>query len=403
MLLKETDLTIAKIQKLSAAESEANPKTDFTNLPDLRNAGKFEVKQYNLELAENGKKSSSVDTHLDKIQVICYQPYPWPNQRVPIIVQSHGLASTPKELELYAHQLASYGYFVVAPQHLGSDVKQLQDMLAGKASEVFRLSEFIERPLNISHLLDRLAEDNLQQFQGRLNPQSVGIMGFSFGSYTGLALAGAEIHFEKLEMACEPISDDPNISLLLQCQALGLPRQTYQFYDPRIKAILCLDSVGSQVFGEQGIGKIKIPVMLVAGSHDLAAPLIFEQIRLFEWLKTSCRYLVLMQGKSHVRDLQHLINSLNLELKISSPKKESSEQVTPFEQYIKALSTAFFDSHLIKNKEALPYLSANYSDFLSEDPFNVWLISQASSELFRENLLADSFSIETTQQSDNSD
>ncbi len=375
LFLKETDITIENIQKLSSTESEVSPRQDFANLPDLRNFGEFKVRQYNLEFKKKREESLGVDPHIGKIEVTCYQPQPWPNKAVPVIVQSHGLASSPKEMEIYARHLASYGYFVVAPRHLGSDVKQLQKMLEGKASEVFQLSEFIQRPLNISYLLDQLEQDNIQKFAGKLNLNSVGIMGFSFGAYTGFALAGAKIHFDKLEMACEPLSEDPNVSLLLQCQALRLPRQVYNFEDKRIQAILSVDSFGSEIFGEFGIEKIKIPVMLVAGSHDLAASLIFEQIRLFQWLSTSDQYFVLMQGKSHVRDLQNLINSVNLELKISPPKKTVSKQVRPFEQYIKALSIAFFDLHLMKNRKAEPYLSANYADFLSEDPYKVWLIS----------------------------
>ncbi|NET40039.1 MAG: dienelactone hydrolase, partial [Cyanothece sp. SIO1E1] len=208
--------------------------------------------------------------------------------------------ASPHSFADYAQHLASYGYVVAIPQHPGSDFGQIQAMLAGGSQEVFKLSEFIDRPLDVTFLLDELERYNRVHFQDKLDLQAVGVMGHSFGGYTALALAGATIDFAKLEQACGPILGELNLSLLLQCRALNLPRKVYNFRDQRVKAVLPVNPVSSKVFGPQGLSQIRIPVFMVAGSADKAAPAILEQIGVFPWLTTPERYLALIKDKPHI-------------------------------------------------------------------------------------------------------
>ncbi|HEY9617385.1 MAG TPA: alpha/beta hydrolase, partial [Microcoleaceae cyanobacterium] len=345
-LLKETETTIATIRELSIAEASQVPAIDFASLPDLRHAGSFAVKQLTITVERSPRTQSGDSEEPRSLQVVCYQPEPLPTETIPVVIQSHGFASNPDDLEPYAKHLASYGYLVAAPWHPGSDTEQVRRMLAGEAAEVFQLTEFIDRPLDIRDLLDDLERRNAPEFEGRLNLSSVGVMGYSFGAYTAFALAGANIQFDKLELACGLTPGDTNLSLLLQCQALGLPRQLYHLHDDRVGAILALDTVGSEVFGQTGIQTIQVPVMLIAGSQDTIAPLALEQMRIFQWLTTTNHYLALMQGKSHVCDMQRLSRTLDLQVKVSPHVKLG---VTPFEHYIKALSAAFFQGHLMEH------------------------------------------------------
>lgn len=73
--------------------------------------------------------------------------------------------------------MASYGYVVVLPQHPGSDTQQTEDFLAGFSRQIFRLNEFIDRPLDITFVLNELTRLNNQQFGGKLNLESVGVGG----------------------------------------------------------------------------------------------------------------------------------------------------------------------------------------------------------------------------------
>lgn len=380
-LLKETETTIATIRELAITEASQSPAIDFTALPDLRQPGPFGVRQLTLGVDRSLRNHGSATVIPRSLQVVYYQPDPLPAGQIPVVIQSHGLASNPEDLEPYARHLASYGYLVAAPCHPGSDTEQVRRMLAGEATEVFQLTEFIDRPLDIRDLLDDLERRNPTEFQGKLALTSVGMIGYSFGAYTAFALAGASIQFDKLELACGLTPGDTNLSLLLQCQALGLPRQLYQLRDDRIQAILSLDAVGSEVFGQMGIQRLQAPVMLIAGSQDTIAPLALEQLRIFQWLTAPDHYLALMQGKSHVCDMQRLSRTLDLQVKVSPPVKLGA---TPFEHYIKALSVAFFHRHLTEQAQVSAYLSPHYAAYLSQTPFDLWFISPASSQALRQ-------------------
>jgi predicted dienelactone hydrolase len=387
-ILKAAEQTLEAIHQLSVAETQPEAGVDFASLLDIRQSGPFAVKQYRLVLEKPQQNDSSAqlcDVDEQQQEVFCYQPA-HPEGQMPVVIQSHGLAASAEDLASYAKHLASYGFFVAAPQHAGSDAMQVRNMLAGNTHEVFKLSEFISRPCDVSYLLDELESRNLKEFSGKLNLDGVGVMGYSFGAYTAFALAGANIDFETLEQACDLTVRQPNLSLLLQCQALGLPRQFYQFHDRRVGAILAIDSVGSEILGSQSIQNIQIPVMLIAGSQDAAAPLMLEQIRLFQWLTSSNAYLALMRGKSHIQDMQRLVNNLDLQIKLS-PRLRLATEALPFEQYLKALSLAFFNQFLVK-ADSIPPLTADYAAYLSQAPFDLWLISQASSQSLQQKLQA---------------
>lgn len=89
----------------------------------------------------------------------------------PVIVISHGLDSDCTSFAYLAQHLASYGFAVVVPEHPGSNAEQLQALLEGRADRVIPPSELVERPLDISYVLDELSRLSEVEpgFQGRLN------------------------------------------------------------------------------------------------------------------------------------------------------------------------------------------------------------------------------------------
>ncbi len=368
-LNEATAKVVDMIRQLAEKEAKNTEKINFSQLSDLRLSGNYNFSKQNLLLE---------DSQRQRIFNVCiYQPQPWPSGKTPIIVISHGLGSSPDDFKEYAQHLASHGYFVAIPQHLGSDAAHIQNMLAGNATEIFQLQEFLDRPLDISYLLNELERRNSIYFNNYLDLQSVGVIGHSFGAYTSLALAGAEINFDKLEKACGPIFEPLNLSLLLQCRALHLPRKIYNFRDARIKAVLPIDCVGSEVFGPNGIAQIKIPLLAIVGSEDRTAPAIFEQIRIFPWLTTGDRYLALMKGKAHLGTFSTLETNLKAVLAQLLPNSHESD-ATVFCHYAYAITVAFFEVYLRENKAYLSYLKANYAQYLSQEPFAFYLITAAS-------------------------
>jgi len=177
-------------QKVAKKENSVN----YEALPDLRQPGPFRVQQQILTLTDESRDRT--------LKVYLYKPQQWQNQKAPVIIFSHGLASKPEDFSRRAEHLASHGYVVAAPQHPGSDYTRLQEVFEGFYRNIFSVDEFINRPLDISFVIDELEKRNQPQFEGKLNLQEVGVYGHSFGGYTALAVAGAQIDFENLAKEC---------------------------------------------------------------------------------------------------------------------------------------------------------------------------------------------------------
>ena len=374
-LIHETEQMTAEIQKLSSLEAAAAQKIDFSTMPDLRKPGQFGYSKTTITLNDKSRGR--------KFKVDIYRPKQWGEGQAPVVIASHGLASERQHFQKLAEHLATYGYLVAAPQHPGSDNKQFKDMLSGFSREIFKLNEFIDRPLDVTYLLNELEKQNQSNYQGKLNLSEVGVIGHSFGGYTALALAGAEIDFQQLEKDCTREIWQPNLSLLLQCRGLELERKTHNFREPRVKAVIAVNPVNASIFGAKGLSQIEIPVFLGAGTKDPATPALTEQIFSFTWLKGEDNYLALVKGRSHI-DLSRLEGSVGNLLK----SIRTLEQPEPhlFVSYGNAMVTAFFQSYIANNPDYRSYLQASYAEYISQQPFNMYLLQSSSSKALSQSL-----------------
>jgi predicted dienelactone hydrolase len=376
-VVRATEVFSQDLAELSAQEAQQNPPVNYDTLTDLRQSGTYGVDKSKKPWTLTDPKRQRT------FYVDVYKPQRWRSGKTPVVIFSHGLASRPEDFEKQLSHLASYGYLVLAPQHPGSDFTQVQELLNGYSDQFFRLNEFIERPKDISFIIDELERRNNSEFGGRLDLESVGAMGHSFGGYTVLALAGATIDFDYLKSSCSNDNQYFNISLFLQCRALELPRQDYNFRDPRVKAVLAANPVNSSIFGPEGLGKIEIPVWIGAGSYDPATPFVFEQARSFPWLKTPHKYLGMMEGQAHV-DFSVLDAGFTELL-------DTTDILLPSPQLISAYGdssmVAFFEVYIANNEDYRPFLRPSYSAYLSQDqPFKFYVITEASSEQLEEDL-----------------
>lgn len=376
LLFQETEVMVKEVSRLAEVEAAIEPPVNFADLPDIRQLGGCGVEQRTIILNDEQRDFSRVTQRKGQFRVLLYTPQRWRTGKTPVVVISHGLGSRPEAFRDYAKHLTSYGYMVALPQHSGSDAERIWQRLTGQSQDIFNLEEFIDRPLDITYVLNQLEQRNHSEYNGRLDLENVGVMGHSFGGYTALTLAGAEINFEDLNTVCALTPGLPNLSLLLQCRALELPRRSYSFRDQRVKAILSLDPVGSEVFGAKGLRPIQIPVLIVAGSEDNTTPAVFEQIRLFPWLTTAHRYLALIEGKAHIGTFSDLDANLNLVLRRVTNLKGLNSSI--FYSYINSLSLAFFEVYLADNLAYAPYLQSSYAKYISQSPFHLSLISAAS-------------------------
>ena len=371
----DTSLAMLKeVEQLAEAETPQNP-VDFSQVADLRSAGEHGVQTVTWNLTDPQRDRS--------FYVNVYWPQAPLVENTPVLVLSHGFNSNPEDFQDGAEYFASHGYVVVVPQHRGSDGHHTQRFLRGLEKEAFEVTEFIDRPLDVSYVLDELEGQNADLFNNQLNLNQVGVFGHSFGGYTALALAGATIDFENLHTFCKA-QNYFNISAIVQCQALNLPEQDYALKDDRVAAIVILNPVNSLIYGTEGLGKVKVPVMVGAGSHDPATPFVYEQLRSFPWIGDQSqpidKYLVLLEGQTHI-DISRLdggitaaINGLNL---VTLPEENVVSE------YGYPLGFAFFNTYLRSQKDYNIYLQSTYAQYLSQGKdFPAFLLtSQSESQL----------------------
>ncbi|MDJ0900636.1 MAG: alpha/beta hydrolase [Xenococcus sp. MO_188.B8] len=367
LIITATNFFHDEIVRLAQQEVVNAESVDFAKLPDLRQPGEFGVEKKQWILRDRSRDRN--------FEVDVYQPEAWRAGQTPVVIISHGLSSSPQNFGYYAEHLASYGYVVAVPQHPGSDSQQLQDLKAGLSRQIFLTSEFVDRPKDLSSVIDELERRNKADFAGKLDLNRVAVIGHSFGGYTALAIAGATIDLKHLEQECDR---NLNLSLLLQCRALSLELNTDNIKDERIKAIAITNPLKSAIFGPSGLASVSLPVFVQAGVYDPLTPFVLEQVRPFPWLNTSNKYLSVQEGDIHV-------NTSNLDAGIGSLIDSFAYLSLPesalLTSYNQAFLLAFLEVHLLNNEDFLPYLQSAYAEYLSQgEEFKNFLITNASTK-----------------------
>lgn len=358
---------------IDATQAIAQTETDLLQtLPpiDPRQPGSIAFQRQTLRLVDAQRhRPLTVDLYLPEVDT-----------PAPLIVVSNGLGARRDRFARLASHLASHGFAVAIPDHPGSDRDRLQDFYDGLHRENFDPAEFANRPLDISFLLDALAEMQQQEPFQRIDLERVGAFGYSFGGTTAFSLAGAEIQFSSLEPACQSDSFILNISLLYQCQALAAPPPP-ALRDPRIKAVYAFLPFGKSLFGT-GLSQIDVPVLWESSDEDLLTPLLEEQLPSFRQLTPSApqseRYFILTKGLPHARisyEIAGRIAGGNSGSDRPSNRRPWEDIKAISERYHHALTLAFFQTHVAGNEDYRSFLTAAYATQLAEPSFPIGFVT----------------------------
>ena len=180
----------------------------------------------------------------------------------PLIVFSHGNAGIRFQSFFLMEHLASHGFVVAAPDHVGNTAV---DLIA-PGSVFFRTRD---RPLDISLVITRMLERNAtgsgDAFEGRIDPVLIGVVGHSFGGFTALAMAtGYE----------------------------DVPR------DPRVRVILPI-SPASGLLSDEELSSIWIPILLLGGTADTTTPIDPQTTRPWALLPGGPRFRIDVVNAGH--------------------------------------------------------------------------------------------------------
>lgn len=397
-LIEDTRVAIAAIESQVSSALVASVPT----VMDLAAPGEYTVTTQALTLVDSDRTESPDSTEPRSIEVDLYLPAS--AAPVPLVIASHGLAGDSEGFTIISEHLASHGFAVAALDHPGSDRQQFLALLNGRADEIAEPTEFTQRPLDVSFLLDELTEQNSPNgpLANQLDMEKVGMIGHSFGGYTALAVAGAQLDLAVLQANCasnELIFNAANTSMLLQCTALEAPEQfTTDLHDERIQSVMALNPITSSLFGREGFSQLAVPSLIVAGTADPIAPALLEQIRPYTWLHESVEttaelvvddaaetldasatsdpiapnghYLALIEGGSHLYEAPEIegenVTILN---GIVSP------DVTLTDSYQKALSLGFVEATVAQNPDFQNVLEGRAIVQIGQQPLPLFVIS----------------------------
>jgi predicted dienelactone hydrolase len=356
-MVDKTKTLVAQLDRMTVGQTKSQLPVD--SIPDITKIGNFKTSMQTITLYDSKRAR--------EITIDLYRPEATPSQ-TPIIVVSNGIGAGRDRFDDLALHLASHGFAVVIPDHPGSDYQRQQDFYAGLYKDNFDATDFRDRPLDVTFLLDELERRNQSEFQNRLNLQQVGVFGYSFGGATALSLAGGTLDYPQLERDCTTQTRLLNISLYYQCRALELPRQEVSLQDPRIKAIYLFVPFSNSLFGKTGMNRVNIPVMWQAAAEDIITPLISEQMPGFEDLVASDKYFAVSRGLPHAWILLPVMQGM-------TNKEISKEQASAIaKDYQNILTVAFFKTYLAQEEEYRSYLEPSYFKAIAKGPFSLSLV-----------------------------
>ncbi|MEN8443416.1 MAG: alpha/beta hydrolase [Cyanobacteria bacterium J06555_13] len=377
--IEMTERLVESAVQQSEAAAASEPPLDYAVLPMLADVPQLEVEVRSLTLNDQARdRTYPADLYLPKDLSALSGP-------APVLIFSHGYADTRTHPETVAaaRSMAANGFVVAVPEHIDSNKAYQEDLEKGLTHESFETMAFINRPQDITFLLDTLEQQNNSEFQGRLKLDQVGMLGHSFGGYTALTLAGATVDVGRLKEQCAVDAaftpDTVNIALLVQCrlleledspEALSLLTQG-ELADARVGFVFVLSPL-SNLFGSSGVGQVQVPVAILGGAYDIATPIVQEQLMMFEGLTASPKYFYLADNLSHTTELTRAI------LELAYPTSDVAQRFRASEQWLFNLVVTLMIAHgknnLLGDEAYQPYLTAAYVETNSVDPARIHLL-----------------------------
>lgn len=337
--------------------------------PDPRSPGTIAYDWQTLALWDDSRdRPVTLDLYRPERGPLSSEASPPKATGIPLLLMSHGLAADRRSRDFFAQHLASHGIAVAMVQHAGSDSAQFQALLQGEAKDIAEVQSFVDRPQDLSFAIDELERRNHQLFGGQLRTEQVIVFGHSFGAYTALALAGAELDLATLQRDCPSDALLLNLSLALQCLARDTVVPPRSLQDDRVAALLLFDPVSSHIFGPTGLAQVSVPVLWSGSQQDSLTPLAISQLPSFNALGSGRKYLMIAEATNHIHFNPQATAGQVLEDWIV-PHPPAITTAT------NALGLAFVACYGLGDHRYQSYLQADYAQRLSQGPHQLHLLS----------------------------
>ena len=186
----------------------------------------------------------------------------------PLVVYSHGSSGQSYIATFLTETLASHGFVVAAPNHVGNTAI---DAALGTTDSL--QDSAYDRPLDTSQTITAVFEaaaDTQSELFGSVDSTRVGIAGHSFGGFTAFAAVA------------------------------GLPQTSHPATPPdeRIDAIAAMAPATSQLPDEL-LSSITVPMMVITGTDDKNTPIDPESTRPFDLVSSAYAYRIDLARAGH--------------------------------------------------------------------------------------------------------
>ncbi|MCG6135101.1 MAG: alpha/beta hydrolase [Nostoc sp. LLA-1] len=287
------------------------------------------------------------------------------NTQAPLVVLSHGLGANRQFFSYLASHLASHGITVAAIEHPGSNSTAINKVSSQvNLAQLLPAREFVDRPQDVSFLLNELEKLNTQagQLQGKLNTEKVTVIGHSLGGHTALALVGGEIDLKPLQEFCKTsLSFGESPGDWLQCAAASLQDSKPQVKDERVKSAIALNPLVGRLFGNNGLSKVTKPVLIVSSTEDALTPALSHQIRPFQQLG-GAKYLLTAIGATHlsITDPAYPASAAT-----TLVREKRGQETDALRELIRGVTLAFIKQDTPEAAIYQPFLTPAYAQSLS--------------------------------------
>jgi predicted dienelactone hydrolase len=189
-----------------------------------------------------------------------------------LLVFSHGYQSIHIQSFGLMEALASHGFIVISPEHTGNAQASQDDTFDEAAAN---------RVPDVSFLIDMMLgrnRDPEDAFYGRIDEESVGVVGHSFGAMTAIGMASGWAGAEA----------DPRVTAIVPISAvIDGEMQSDERPSPNAG------------FTEEQLASVTVPVMLIGGTEDINVPIGNNALAFSQMINSPRVYKVDVIGATH--------------------------------------------------------------------------------------------------------
>jgi len=205
----------------------------------------------------------------------------------PVMAFSHGNTGMRYQSIFYGEYLASHGYIVVSPDHVGNTFFDNDEALKPEL--------ILRRPEDISDTIDWLFSSS--DFGNCVDPDDgFAMSGHSFGGYTAVAISGGYLDTDATSEFCSEyggwLCDD------VEMLASELGSGVYSRQDDRIWASIPMAPAAYETL-LGGLSNVEVPMMVLGGTKDTATTMTGSVLPIYDGMPTSSRMLGKIQDAGH--------------------------------------------------------------------------------------------------------